>query len=69
MRDVLVVEDQTALREGIVEVISTLGVRVEGCASGEEAIARQPRRECGAAVHAILIRHCKGSINADGRHT
>ena len=38
MREVLVVEDQATLREGIVEVISTLGVKVEGCASGQEAI-------------------------------
>jgi two-component system response regulator HydG len=38
LRDVLVVEDQAALREGIIEVISGLGVQVEGCGTGADAI-------------------------------
>ena len=47
MRDVLVIEDQATLREAIVEVISSLGVKVEGCASGAlglESFEREPAR-------------------------
>jgi DNA-binding NtrC family response regulator len=47
VRDVLVIEDQATLREAIVEVISSLGVKVEGCASGAlglESLEREPAR-------------------------
>lgn len=40
MRDVLVVEDQATLREGILEVLSEAGFRAEGVGSAGEAMKR-----------------------------